>query len=103
MNRFQILKQGIAHIKKIREADEKISSALKFLNDDFNYFSFAWVEEDYLKLLELAVGDFHGNISYFIYDCDFGKSPHKVIINTSKGEQTIMLKTVEELYKIINS
>jgi len=98
MNKLDILKKGIEHLKKIRKADESITKSLRFLNSDFNYFSFGWIETEYVELLSEAVGDRSGWVSYYVYDCNFGNTPMEVIYKTGKK---VKLNTVEKLHDII--
>lgn len=94
----QILKEGIEYIKKVHEADKIITTSLRFLNEDFNYFTFGWIESRYLKLLKDVMKDDSDWISYYIYDCKFGKKPMEVIYKSGKK---IKLKTINQLYDLI--
>lgn len=98
MSNFQTLQNGINHIKKIREADKKLSDAFKFLDSNIRFVSLEWVEDDYVKLLSITFNDTYDWISYFVYECDFGKKKREVTVKGKPFE----LRTVRQLYKLIN-
>ena len=99
MDNLNILIAGIDHIKKMRAVEDEVSKSFKMLNNDFNFFSFGFFEEKYIKLLQYAVDDLHDWIPYFVYDCNLGKTPLTVVF---KNGEKIQLKTVKQLYKVIN-
>lgn len=94
----KLLELGIKKLKELRRIEEKINSSLKLLYPEMNFFCLGKIESDYLILLKKACGDTHDWISYFVYDCEFGKKAMKV--NMPNGK-TIKMKSVKDLYYVM--
>lgn len=82
---------------KILEAEDKISGAMKLLDEDFNYFSIRNATFLFEKAISLALDDRWDWIQYFIYDCDWWRNPLTVEIDNKKFKLT----TLSKLYDII--
>ena len=99
MSDFITLQNGINHIKKIREADKKLSDAFSFVDTNVRFISLDWIEDDYIKLLSITLNDTYDWISYYVYECDFGKKKREVTVKGKPFE----LRTVRQLYKLITT
>lgn len=88
----------IGGIKKFIDGCDGVNKALSALDPDFNSFSLGRVETMILELLASNFGP-HGyeEISYFIYDLDWGKKWKAGMI--TKQDKDIKMKTVKDLYK----
>lgn len=95
----QQLKKSIDFIKELRKTEEILQSAFGKLSDMHTYGLLSKIEDEYIKLLTIAMEDEYDWVSYFIYDCEFGGKPKKVTFNNGKKE--IHLKKVDQLYKLI--
>lgn len=54
--------------------------------------------DSYIELVEELVGDETGLISYFVFDCDFGKEPKQVIVN----DVTFIFDSVYTVYEALS-
>lgn len=91
----------INELTSLIRVEEKINSALKELNQDFNSLSFSRHECLIINLLEYIMNDADtGWISYWIYDCACWKEAGRLKV-TDKNWKDIPMKTPEDLYKCI--
>jgi len=77
----------------------KAQEAIEILcEDSFPTISIgASLLDSYIELLMEVCNDTTELIPYYIWDCDFGKNPMEVLINSGKIE----LNSIEILYKLV--
>lgn len=87
-------------IRAMQVAGDKIDKTLKLL-DSSNFFIMGNFEDSFVALLEHTMNDRGENISYFIYELDWGKTGKNCI--KEKDGTKVSLRTYKELYNYINS
>lgn len=90
----------IAELRMIIEAEDKLNDAFKNFEPEFSCMSFSRYEQLVIDALEFAFKDESNWISYFIYDCEFGKKWHKKMV-TDKDGKDIPLKNANDLYNLL--
>ena len=96
---FTLFKEKMKIIKLTLKRFEEAAAALKVLSG--NYIEDMVGEtliDEYIKLLSLLFNDKNDWISYFVFDCSFGKTPMTVYV---EGKQ-FKLNSIERLWGIIN-
>lgn len=96
--------ETVNEMKRLNEAEMAISDVFTSNGLDFNSFSFAPYVEITYKLLSAAISE--GNemiddeISYWIFDLDFGKSYNEdwAIVKFDENEYKIDLTSAEKFY-----
>lgn len=86
----------------LRKDEDNVRDAMKKFDPDFGNFSLGRYETLFLKTMEEAMDDVYQNISYWIYELDFGKKTKKNSI-TDKNGKGIPIKTLDNLYNLINN
>ena len=94
-------KKLMKELVSIKQAENVLSKAFKEFEPEFNCISFGRYETLVVRSLEFAMNDKYQWISYWIYDCEFGtKTIGKI---TDKNGKNIPIKTLDQLYVIINN
>ena len=89
----------INELVSIKRAEDKLNTAFKQFEPDFNYICFGRYETLVVKSLELAMNDTSSWISYWLYDCGCGKNSVGKV--KDKHGKVIPLKTIKDLYNCI--
>jgi len=92
--------KAILELRSIEEDIESVHKALQKLDPDFGGFYLSRVNTLIVQLLQDSMDDKYENISYWIYELNYGKTWHKGCI-IDKNKKDIKLKTAEDLYKYI--
>ena len=89
-------------IAELQEAETKITESIGLLDDkDFPQFSLHKPISFMIDLLKEAMNDKYDNISYFIYELNWGKDKMAKNCITEKGGTKISLQTPSQLYNYI--
>lgn len=88
----------ITELVSIKKDEENLCKAFAKFEPDFNYISFGRYENLVVRSLEFAMNDTSNWISYWLYDCDCGKTDGRV---TDKNGKKIPMKTISNLYDCI--
>ena len=99
MNKETFIKL-MTELVSIKKAEDNLNKAIKKFEPDFSRLSFGRYETLVVDSLKFGMNDENDWISYWIYDCDMGKRDMKV---TDKGGQKIPIKTLSNLYDLINN
>ena len=89
----------MTELVSIKKAEDNLNTAFKKLEPDFNNISFGRYEALVVRSLEFAMNDKYHWISYWVYDRNMGRSDRQV---TSKDGKKIPIKTLIDLYNLIN-
>ena len=92
--------KSIIELKQIEEDLEDVHQALQKLDPDFGGFYLSRVSTLVIDLLQSAMNDESEDISYFIYELDWGGKWKKGAY-TDKDKKDIKLKTIEDLYNLL--
>ncbi len=87
-------------ILRFQKESEKANKAVQSLcSSSFAVFDVgADLFDNYIELLESCFSTSEGEwITYYVYDCDCGRSPKEVQVNDEK----ILLDSLEKLYKVL--
>jgi len=84
----------------IIEAGDKLSKSFKKFEPDFGYVGFSRYENLVVRVLEIAMNDKYQWISYWLYDCNYGKNS---LSAKDKHGKNIPLKTLSNLYDCIKN
>lgn len=90
-------------LQKFFEEQEKLNTVLKVLSPTSTgviEFGSTFIDA-YINLLEKSFGDHFNWISWFIFENDFGRKG--MAAKGSSDKKLTKIKTVKQLYKIINS
>ena len=98
MNKETFIKLMTELVSIIKDEDN-LNTAFKKFEPEFNRISFSRYETLVVESLEFGMNDKDRWISYWIYDCDMGKEDRQV---TSKDGKKIPIKTLTNLYNLIN-
>ena len=90
----------IERYKELVDIEEKVDTALKLLNPDFNSLALDKHSSLILDMLKDLMNDTYGCIEYYIYELDWGKNG-KNCISESDNNKTYSLTNYDELYKYI--
>ena len=94
--------RAINVVKKMSRDADGVNKALQKFSPDFGGFGLGYIETEYVRLIELAVGDKVGSwTGYFIYDLDFGKEAKRYEVTDQYGKKWI-LDTPGKVYDLIN-
>ena len=90
-------KNYMFQLKNIQNSVNDVNNSINKLSDyNFNYISIDKIEDLVLSLLEHTMNDSNNkNISYFIYELDWGKKGKDCITDKDKN---ISLRNMDELY-----
>ena len=88
----------IEELVSIKQDENALMIAFKKFEPDFNHICFGRYETLVVRSLEFAMNDTSQWISYWLYDCNCGRSPMKV---TDKNRKNVPMKTIKDLYKCI--
>jgi len=101
----QNFKKHLTKLVELKKEVEKVENVMykSPLKDDFSggLYGIGWYSDLLVEVLEDAMDDKGGWISYFLYDRDM-KFTSKNIINDKKGKN-IPFKSIDDLYKLIIS
>lgn len=93
----------MVEFKQLLEDEREVHVALQKLSPDFGGFYLSRYSELFLEMLKLLTDDGESDwIGYYIYELEWGKKYHKGCI-TDKNKKDIPLKTIKDLYNIINN
>lgn len=90
----------------IQRYDEFIEKLCNLLNTELYNGEMQKILDHYINTIEqlccVEISDYDTDISYFIYDCDWGKSWHPGMIIDENGND-IKLQTLDDLWNLIQS
>ncbi len=86
--------------KYIQDAENKINKAMQLLGKEFNGFLLERHTELILDMLETITHDKYGDISYFIYELDWGRLWKEDSITDADGN-SIPMGTIKDLYSYL--
>ena len=92
--------KSLTELKQLEEDIEKVHLALRKLDPDFGGFYICRLSTLVVDLLQSSMNDKVEDISYFIYELDYGKKWKKGTY-TDKDKKDIKLKTMEDLYNLL--
>lgn len=99
-------KKHILRLKELTNEQDKINNVMKKskLADGFNVglFGITWYEDLIIKILKDTFNDKSDWIGYWIYELDFGKDYKKGCVKSKEGKN-IPLKTIDDLYNLLNN
>lgn len=87
-------------LKRLIEADEKVDSALKEVSPEFGGFHNEIAIDLVLDMLKRLTHDEFDNISYYIWDTNWGEEWEEGMITDEDGKD-IPMKTLKDLYKVL--
>lgn len=87
-------------LKQIMEADDKIDSALKSISPEFGGFQNEIAIDLVLDMLRELTHDKYGNISYYIWEINWGEDWEYGMVTDEFGYD-IPMKTLKDLYKLL--
>lgn len=87
----------------LKQDEEYLSKAFTKFEPQMNRISFYRQEELIVKLLKLYLDDKEDWISYFIYECDCGKNPMEVKVTKNNKIKKFKLKTLNQLWWVLNN
>jgi hypothetical protein len=90
----------IKQIIKFREQEEAFSKAISNMTDTKQIGIYDYQEDLIIKLLEKLMDDKWGNISWWIYEKDFGKKKH--LTYKDANNKIIPTTTIKDLYNLLN-
>src|SRR5574343_531315 len=102
-NKYMITKEKFKEIMtellRIKKDEEKLNTAFRNFEPDFNYISFGRYETLVVKTLKEAMNDECDWIGYWLYELDSGKIATKNSV--SIDGKNIPIKTLDDLYECI--
>lgn len=90
----------IKQIIKFREQEEAFSKAISNMTDTKRVGIYDYQEDLIVKLLERLMDDKWHNISWWIYEKDFGKK--KGLTYKDANNKIIPTTTIKDLYNLLN-
>ena len=89
-------KKYMTELKSLQENSRQISKALKVLSNDNEFFLEKPIEIVFNMLVD-TTNDQYGNISYFIYELNWGEKAKENSITDENGKNIPMF-TLDDLY-----
>ena len=86
----------------LRKDEDRLCNAMQKFDPDFGYFSLGRYETLFLQTMKEAMNDTSDWISYFVYDMSLGKDAKQKSV-TDKNGKGIPIKTLDNLYNLINN
>ena len=103
ISKKQILKDTITFLKARKVAQREYQEAFeKFYEDSYAPMVEGECESVIVELLETFLGDESGDISYWIYELNFGEDATEDTLEDKDGTP-IPIKTIDDLYNLICS
>lgn len=97
---FKEFEHYIKQIIKFREQEEAFSKAISNMTDTNRVGIYDYQEDLIVKLLEKLMDDKWNNISWWIYEKDFGKA--KKLTYKDANKKIIPTTTIKDLYNLLN-
>lgn len=92
----------MTRFKEYKEIQNEITTAMKKLSPEFNFYCDEIGEQLIVDLLSIATKDKYGEITYYIYETDFGTNGCADSVWDENGNK-IPFKTSEDVYNLIQS
>lgn len=89
--------ETLTELKALSDAMNNLNKAFKPFEPSFNQVSFGRYEALVVNTLSIAMNDKSDWISYFIYECDWGKKNRSVEID----KKPFKLTTLSNLYNLL--
>ena len=99
---LESLKKILKNIESFMEEKEKLDQGLDLIiggNGSVSDLGGKFLD-DYIELAESLFLDAFNNISYYVFDCNMGKNPSTVEVNSDKSYK---LDSPESLFQLLNS
>lgn len=96
--KLEHLEKTLKELELMDKYTDRLNTAFKAFEPSFNFVTFSRYQSLVINTLKIAYDDERDWISYFIYDCEYGKKDMEVTIN----KKTFKLKTVNQLYQILS-
>ena len=96
----ETFKKLMTQLVQIKKYEDNLQDAFKKFDPEFGNISFIRYEQICVDCLKVAMNDINDWIGYWIYELDCGKTAKKHTV-TDKDGKDLPIKTLDDLYKII--
>ena len=90
----------MTRFKEYKDIQDEITVAMKKLSPDFNFYFDELGETIILDLFKIAAGDKYDELTYYIYETDFGTNECADSV-WDENDNKIPFKTYEDVYNLI--
>lgn len=98
MIEYERFKAYMEELKIILDEDKELDDVLGKISPDFGGFHNEKAIELIMKLLKRLTNDYYDWISFYVWECDFGKEKGRLF---DSNDKEIPFKTIEDLYNVL--